>query len=207
MPWMCYEEIEIIENILQRLQPRHCLEWGTGYSTVYFSRFLPRNSLWISVDHDKNWELEIDNFKKDLNTKVFCVPPNHYPWTDNNNDGAYADLVDYIEFPRKFAKFDFILIDGRGRKDCLIKANELITEKGIIVLHDAEREYYQEPFRLFKYQILMGGYNRNGSMLWVGSRGYNVDIMLNFSRYKKLWFVYRKLKQVLRVTEKDITRN
>jgi len=39
-PWMKYREIEIIEEILKNLQPQRVLEWGAGYSTLYFPKIL-----------------------------------------------------------------------------------------------------------------------------------------------------------------------
>ena len=47
------------------------------------------------------------------------IPPNNYPWSDNNNDGSYEDLIDYIEFPDNHTPYDFILIDGRARLECI----------------------------------------------------------------------------------------
>jgi len=33
---MDYIEIDIITEILMKRKPRICLEWGSGYSTIYF---------------------------------------------------------------------------------------------------------------------------------------------------------------------------
>lgn len=52
-PWMEYRGIKIIEEILNNLRPKNCLEWGAGYSTLYFQRFLHNDSKCLSVEHDK----------------------------------------------------------------------------------------------------------------------------------------------------------
>ena len=173
-PWMKYREIEIIEEILKNLQPQKVLEWGAGYSTLYFPKILTENAMWISVEHDKEWAAKIKNANRNRRVEIFQVQPNHFPWTDEFGDGAYSDLTNYVEFPSKFGKFDFILIDGRARKNCVVKAHELAKDEGVVVLHDATREYYHEPFKLYKYQVLFADYRQDGSGLWVGSKGINI---------------------------------
>jgi len=119
-PWMRHKEIDIIVELIKKKKPKYCLEWGAGYSTVYFPRFLNDNALWISVEHDEKWANRIRYMIRRPNIKIYYVPPNNYPWTDEYNDGTYADLKDYVDFPKKLGmKFDFILVDGRARKDCL----------------------------------------------------------------------------------------
>ena len=54
-PWMKYREIEIIEEIIKNLKPKKCLEWGAGYSTLYFPRLLDSDAKWISIEHEKEW--------------------------------------------------------------------------------------------------------------------------------------------------------
>jgi hypothetical protein len=50
-------EIQIIKNILTKLKPRKCLEWGSGYSTVYFPKIA--GCKWISIEHDQIWFAKI----------------------------------------------------------------------------------------------------------------------------------------------------
>jgi len=116
---------------------------------------------------------------KKSNLQVFHVPPDHFPWTDEFGDGSYSDLMNYIEFPSKFGYFDFILIDGRARKDCLIKAYELVKDKGVVTLHDAGRKYYHEPFDLYKYQVLFSDRRNDESGLWLGSNGVDIKSLLH----------------------------
>jgi len=191
---MSYEQIEIIEKILRCLQPKSCLEWGAGYGTIYFSRLLAENSKWISIEHEKEWMAKITNINQKTNVKIFYIRPNQFPPTDDNSDGTYSDLKNYIEFPSRFGKFDFILIDGRARESCLIKAHELIGEDGVVVLHDAEREYYQKPFSLYKYQIFLGGYNEDGKRLWIGSEGIDINNIINIAKYIRSWRIFNKIK-------------
>ncbi|MCY1542979.1 hypothetical protein D9M68_787620 [compost metagenome] len=45
-------------------------------------------------------------------------------------------------------KFDVIIVDGRDRVNCCIHAINALTEQGVIVLDDSEREVYEDA-RLF----------------------------------------------------------
>jgi predicted O-methyltransferase YrrM len=98
------KEIEIILEIIKDKKPKKVLEWGSGYSTLFFSKWLDRDAKWISIEHDEKF------FKKNYlllrlkalkNVIIYYVPPNNYPWTDEDNDGSYQDLRDYIEFQRR----------------------------------------------------------------------------------------------------------
>jgi hypothetical protein len=230
-PWMEEREVDIIEEILSKLQPRNSLEWGAGYSTIYFTKFLQKDAKWTSIEHNKDWAHKISCYLlqapifqcrrrqyefvefylrgqlsavglKTCNKlvrlmttcrnpkpliKVFHVPPNHMPWSDINGDGTYSDLKDYIEFPGENESFDFILIDGRARKDCLIKTHEIVRDKGIVILHDANRKYYQEPFKLYKHQILYCDNRKDAGGLWIGSKGLEISDVLNLGKHRKIW--------------------
>ncbi len=137
-PYMADKEIAIVEEILLKLHPSRCLEWGSGYSTLYFSQFIPENAKWIAVEHDRAWQqfvVRLMNstpiqeqhgsegwrrvylrgqltgigfetldrviriFKKRPQNKadieIFNVSPNHFPWSDGDEDGSYTDLKDY----------------------------------------------------------------------------------------------------------------
>jgi len=200
-PWMKYKEIDIIEEILKNLQPSRCLEWGSGYSTIYFPNFVSKSSKWISIEHDKDWAAKIESINQKLNVEIFHIQPNHFPWTDKYKDGAYSDLADYIEFPRRFGSFDFILVDGRVRKDCLTTAYELVKNEGVVILHDANRDYYHEPFGLYKHHVLFKDYCKDAGGLWIGSKvkKINIEKVLNVNKHIKLWRIYNSILRLLQI--------
>jgi len=174
-PYMSFEETVIIEEILGKFKPKKCLEWGTGYSTLLFPGYAGENANWLSVEHDEEWASRIKKMNKNANAIISYAAPNNPSWTDPDHDGAFCDLKDYIEFPGSYGPFDFILVDGRARKDCLIKARDIINDNGIVVLHDADRKYYQQPLELYKYKFSFSDYTGGWIKLWVGSKGININ--------------------------------
>ena len=197
-PLMRCREIEIIEELLKNLQPKNCLEWGAGYSTTFFPRFLDKNAKWSSIEHDKRWYTKIEKMNKNHNSKVFYIPPNRSPRREQYGDGSFTDFKDYIEFPKKFGRFDFILVDGRARKHCLIKAHNLIKNKGIVVLHDANRKQYHGPFNLYKHQILFKDYRKEGGGLWLGSKNLRIEQVLDVERHLEVWRQITKIGKIIR---------
>ena len=136
-PWMAQKELDILEEIITNLQPTRSLEWGSGFSTMYFTKLLPKNSEWISIEHNKEWFQTMRSKDLPVGVSLNFIPADNPTFTDLNGDGSYQDFKKYIEFPD--GKFELIFIDGRARNACLIKARELISDTGIVILHDINR--------------------------------------------------------------------
>lgn len=189
-PWMRIREQEVLEELLIRLRPGRCLEWGTGYSTLHFPGFLPAASTWLSIEHDPAWHRNIAERVTRAGVELVCVPPNRQPWTDANNDGAYADLASYIEYPDGRGPFDFILVDGRARVACLDKAVELVADDGVVCLHDANRTYYHRPFKRFAHTLFFHDYRRDqDGGIWFGSKRRDLTELVRVDYHQELWRV------------------
>ena len=201
-PMMKYREIDIVADILKKLRPQNCLEWGSGYGTMYFPSLLEGGAKWTAVEHNKEWAEKVQEMNKRPNVSIFHVAPNSSKWTDPDNDGAYADLKDYIEFPEKFGAFDFILVDGRARIECMKKTLSLLSEKGVLVLHDANRTYYHKTFDLFRYRVFFENYRPNSHGLFIGSQGMDIRDVLNVEKHKKLWGFYNGTASLLNKKKK-----
>ncbi len=170
-PWMQNDQVELIERILTSFNKKQIdiLEWGSGGSTIYFTRFLKCHEIkyrWLSIEHNKAWFRKISKLlQHDGNVKMFLFPKSkNYPQCLNFDQ--------YVTTPRLqgkqigFSKFDFILIDGRARARCLIEARFLFKPGGIILLHDAEREKYHYAFRYFDKGEIIRSEN-NKSAVWI----------------------------------------
>lgn len=190
-PFMKYREIQIVEDILLNLKPKVCIEWGSGYSTLYFSRFLSPDARWIAIEHNKDWMKRVVEIIHDERIQLCLAPPEHSDWAQRDKDGACADFVNYLAAPAKYKDIDFILVDGRARKDALIKAQEYIGDRGVVVLHDANRQIYRQPFSLYKHQALFTDKRTNGGGIWVGSNGsFDIEAILDVALHKKVWRFY-----------------
>ncbi len=189
-PWMRKRELLIIEEIVKKLQPQKVLEWGAGYSTLYFSN-MTKVDKWLSVEHDQQWAQKVQELNGNGNISVVCVRPNHEVAPGSEQ---YHDYQDYIEYPGKSGmKFDYIYIDGRAREECLIKSKSLLAPGGIVVLHDANRKEYHRVFSQYKYQLLFTDKRVGDGGCWIGSNDDILDNFLDVSKYMRIWKYYKKL--------------
>jgi hypothetical protein len=167
-PWMEDYDIEILEDALLSFGNKKIdvLEWGSGGSTVYFTRFLKTHVVdysWLSIEYDKVWFDKIRNIlMNDTFTELVLFN------LDYNNPSS-INRDEYVSFPRKLGKkYDIIIVDGRQRARCLIEAKFLLKPNGLVFLHDAERTKYHYAFTLFKNSKIVSPLGP-GRKLWKGS--------------------------------------
>jgi predicted O-methyltransferase YrrM len=198
-PWMKYREIRIMEDLLTALKPRRALEWGAGYGTSHFSRLLPPGGEWIAVEHDAQWAARI---RKEVppNVRVYAVPPEEREtWLPTEGDGTYGDFRNYVEFPAGFGEFDFILVDGRAREACLRQARYLLAPGGVVVLHDANRDFLHKPWELYPRQIFFQDYRRYAGGLWIGSADRDISSLFDLGQHRRIWGFYNSLGRRFRL--------
>ncbi|MDD2501775.1 MAG: glycosyltransferase [Geobacter sp.] len=144
-PFMDQSEIKAIEICLNSFErPINALEWGSGKSTLFFSSMLLKESSWLALEHDSSWFQEVKS--KIVLHPVSCASIVHVQpdrLFDGSTDGDYATFRNYILSPIYLGnKYDFILVDGRARVECLAVGWSLLKDKGVMVLHDAQRKEY-----------------------------------------------------------------
>jgi len=125
IPWVTYSFIDFIQ---ERLNRQHTVfEFGSGNSTYFYAKYA---GIVVSVEHDKEWFDKIVNTKPENAEMIFC---------ELVRDG------DYCRVPLKLEEtFDIIIVDGRDRVNCCKQAVKAVSETGVIVLDDSEREFYKE---------------------------------------------------------------
>lgn len=197
-PWMKYREIRIMEDLLSGLRPERALEWGAGYGTSHFSRLLAPGGTWTAIEHDPAWAARIREGAPP-NVEVHAVQADQEAWRPENGDGTYADFQEYVEYPARFAPFDFILVDGRAREACLRKARELLAPGGVVVLHDANRRFLSQAWELFPRQLLFQDYRRYSGGLWIGSVDRELASLFDLSRHRRIWRLYNVLGRSFRL--------
>ena len=184
-------QLEIIEGELLALNQSRLdiLEWGSGGSTIHFTGFLLKNGIdynWISIEHNKEWYNSVsDELRDDKNLKVYLLDEVQNSTVSVRN----VDMDDYVSFPASLGRrFDFILVDGRKRRRCLLEAAKLLKPHGIVILHDAQRSYYHCGLNHFPDSRFMD------MELW---RGSHTKLPMLKRNSNKLLYVYYRFIRLL----------
>ncbi len=133
IPWVTYSFIDFIKT---RIKKEHRIfEFGSGNSTFFYAGLAGEV---VSVEHDQAWFNKISDKKAENAKMIFCrLTP----------DG------DYCRTPLAGKdKFDIIIVDGRDRVNCCMHAVNALSENGVIVLDDSEREFYQSAVHSLQNQ-------------------------------------------------------
>lgn len=120
-PLMDKREIEVLNRLLTERKPRRLLEWGSGGSTLYWPPRFP-DIQWISIEHDEAY------FR--------AVSKECAPWVVV----LHLQRPEYINLDNHcLGMFDFIIVDGHPptRIHCIQRAKKLLTENGVVLLHDS----------------------------------------------------------------------
>lgn len=152
------------------------LEWGAGGSTVWLAKNLPEGASLTSIEHDREWFYEVANHLGNggrgarENVRMLLREPTG-PLGANATAGeddptSLLPFIDAVDGER----FDVILVDGYARGACLDRARQLLNPGGVVVLHDAQREWYDEGKGLFVARGHMGSCpDYPGPELWWGT--------------------------------------
>ena len=130
IPWVTYSFIDFIKT---RITKGHSIfEFGSGNSTFFYAKSAGRV---VSVEHDQDWFNKISATKPANSEMIFC---------ELKTDGEYCRKPISLG-----QKFHMIIVDGRDRVNCCLQAVNALTEDGVIVLDDSEREFYQPAIQYF----------------------------------------------------------
>lgn len=149
-PWMSEKDVKSIEHCLDSIAKPHIsvLEWGSGGSTKHFSEYLLANGKtydWLSLEYNKKWAEKVRALAlPDVSIVLFDVGNDELRQRNTNMD-------EYVAYPATLnKKFDFVLVDGRKRRRCLLEAAKMVSSDGVVLLHDADRKYYHCAFAVYK---------------------------------------------------------
>ncbi|WP_129715335.1 FkbM family methyltransferase [Pedobacter sp. SYP-B3415] len=133
IPWVTYSFIDFIKT---RIRPEHHIfEFGSGNSTIFYAR----NAASVTaVEHDKPWFEKSAAIGLKNAEIIYCAL---------ENDGAYCRTATTTG-----RRFNLIIVDGRDRVNCCRQAVQSLTEDGVIVLDDSEREKYAAGIEFLKAQ-------------------------------------------------------
>ncbi len=167
LPWMNYSVIEFLSKRMNKTI--NIFEYGSGYSTLYFSKLVNRIK---SIEYNSEW---FDRF----NTKFHMISNIELLYVPLGQNYTTA-IQDFTQIGKKY---EMIIIDGRKRVDCLKNAIKYLTPDGILLLDDSNREKYKEVFSLcvkkgFK-ELTFSGMKPNGLGIFYSTIFYRSDNILN----------------------------
>jgi predicted O-methyltransferase YrrM len=188
LPWMKSKELDILSEVLDRLGPARCLEWGAGASTAWFAARLPGLEHWLAIEHDAPWFETVHARIRHPALEVVLQPPDREDYRVRGRDGTLEDFRTYVTLPEaRGERYDFILVDGRARSACLDIAFRLLDDRGVVALHDANREAYRAALPPFGHRELFTDWRKNRGGLLLASKGRPIREVLDVDRHRRLW--------------------
>ena len=125
-PWIAYRAINELEKLIQ--QDWKILEFGSGMSTVW----LANQCLQIhSIEHNRAWYEKVCKIIEDKGVTNIT-----YEYRDRDN---YTDLS---SLPDNY--FDFVLIDGLQRSDCVNSCLSKLKRPGYVYLDNCDKYYVED---------------------------------------------------------------
>lgn len=158
IPWLVFGCISYLDHWLKKEMLVY--EYGSGGSTLYFAG---KTRSVVSVEHNPEWysyaqeaigNSEIHNIEYKLiepqpsagASVNQCTDPANYISCFTDYKGyafhAYAKSID------SYANdwFDLVVVDGRVRHSCIAHSLKKIKTGGCLLLDNADRAYYLQPF-------------------------------------------------------------
>lgn len=159
-PWVTFGAIDWLKSYLR--SDMSVFEWGSGGSTLYFSKQVKRV---VSVEHDQAWHAKVlATLQREnaVNCEYSLILPRtsrlahllpYRPYTYvSRTFEAHKDM-----FFRKYVReidgyadrsFDLVMVDGRSRGACLVRAVKKVKQGGYLLLDNSERPLYQPAMQL-----------------------------------------------------------
>ena len=147
VPWWTFDAIDVVDDFLRTRPQARVLEWGSGASTLWLAS---RVAEVASIEHDVAWggRMARELSARDLDTvHLLVVEPRRRPGGitsakpgfEGLDFTAYADAIDRVD-----GEFDLVVIDGRAREACLVRALDRLAEGGLIVFDNVDRARYRD---------------------------------------------------------------
>ena len=162
IPWINFESLEWLSSFLT--PSMSVFEWGSGGSTVYFSQ---RASHVTSIEHDSRWIGVVQEHLKSFENQNFTVeliePDALAPldvefdrFLSKKQEWKNKSFRDYCRAVNKFqdGSLDVIIVDGRCRTTCLELAIPKVKLGGLLMLDNADYDYYQDDIKRLEDTVL-----------------------------------------------------
>lgn len=179
LPWITIIAKDHIDDFLKTKSKSDVkvFEFGSGGSSLFFLKY---SNQVVSVEHDKKWFelvsnkvkqksvagwtgqlIEPESIEKNSHSKLDAGNPQHYYTTDEIFlNCTFKDYASYIDkFPDNY--FDIVLVDGRSRPSCIYHSINKVKKGGLLILDNAEREYYlsKKIINENKFKMIVSSYS------------------------------------------------
>jgi|WetSurMetagenome_2_1015567.scaffolds.fasta_scaffold05331_8 hypothetical protein len=129
IPWFTYPAVEFLaERLNNKLK---VFEFGSGNSSLFFSKLVNHVT---AVEHNKSWYAKISSLLP-ANSKIVFA-----------NSEIPREYTEVIKITNQ--KFDIIIIDGLFRNECIKASIMQLSDTGVIILDDSERDDYRDGIAL-----------------------------------------------------------
>lgn len=135
-------------------------EFGSGFSTLFIA---PRVRKLVSVEHNKEWhQIVVDKLEKDnvenidyhfvnqeKESDAYSSPQFYSDFGISEKNYEYRkDYVNYFSILNSYPDehFDFIIVDGRARPECVFSSYSKLKVGGLMILDNSERDRYRIVF-------------------------------------------------------------
>ncbi len=153
LPWMTYGAIDwLSKNLTKNMS---LFEWGSGGSTLFFSKYVRQV---ITIEHDSAWYhnvVQILDKKEIKNASINLIEPVQTPGIDKRymSTGREYEGYSFEKYVRMIdshpdESFDVVVVDGRARTGCMMRAISKIRKGGILLLDNSERDEYRDGWDL-----------------------------------------------------------
>ncbi len=195
LPSQTWRETRIIKDIFDHYskQDLRIFEWGSGFSTLYYAKYLKKKSCrfeWYALENSKFWYEKVSNWIQEnhLGENIFLTlrefpafwEKSGWDWSRRPMNGfepSSQNEKNYIQFPQTLSSkpINIFIVDGRFRRRCLKVALELAGSGGIVILHDAQKLHYHSTVRDFPAGFFLDGGpvflgSQRRSQIWIGAR-------------------------------------
>ncbi|MDF1813855.1 MAG: hypothetical protein P1V20_16760 [Verrucomicrobiales bacterium] len=129
-------------ELFRHSPPSSIFEWGPGRSTLFFAELFPEAEI-RGVEHNRRWFANCAQIMEEFGARV-QIEHRHL-------EISPAKAEPYVTHPlwNPDKKYDLVFIDGRLRCDCAVIAKQILSENGIVMVHDAHRKVYQPAYQLY----------------------------------------------------------
>lgn len=127
LPWFTYPSIAFLNDRIDA--GMSVFEYGSGNSTLWWS---DRVAEVAACEHDHDW---FETMKPKLPANV------EYLHHDLEYGGSYSKAISTLAKP-----FDIVVIDGRDRVNCARNSVPSLSQQGVIIWDNSDRESYSDGY-------------------------------------------------------------